>query len=190
MNDRTLQPTLAARLWPQAADGLLQQAMLVLAGSLLLAASARVQVPFWPVPMTMQTFVVLGIGAACGARLAGATLATYLAQGALGLPVFASGAGLAYMAGPTGGYLLGFLLAAILMGWLADRGACRTPGSTAACYLAGLAVIYGLGAGWLAALFGPQVALASGIAPFALAEAVKLGLAVLALPALWRLGGR
>ncbi len=92
--------SLATRLWPQAADSLLARTVLVLAGTLLLALSARVQVPFWPVPMTMQTFVVLGIGAAYGARLAGITLLTYLAQGAIGLPVFATGAGLAYMAGP------------------------------------------------------------------------------------------
>jgi biotin transport system substrate-specific component len=99
---------------------------LVLIGSLLLTLSARVQVPFFPVPMTLQVLVVLLIGVAYGPRLAGATLAAWLAQGAAGLPVFAGtpekGLGLAYMAGPTGGYLAGFLVAAILVGWLAERG--------------------------------------------------------------------
>lgn len=179
--------TLANRLWPQLAVSTLNQLLLVAAGTVALAISAKVQVPFWPVPMTMQTLVVLLIGASFGARLGGITLATYLAQGALGLPVFASGAGLAYMAGPTGGYLAGFLVAAVAVGWLADRGCGRNVLTTLAAMLLGLVAIYGLGLGWLAAFAGFEKAVAVGLVPFLPAEAAKLLLAALLLPAAWKL---
>lgn len=182
--------TLAARLWPDAASNLLAKLALVALGSLLLTLSAKVQVPFWPVPMTMQTFVVLGIGAAYGARLGGATVAAYLAQGAAGLPVFATGAGLAYLAGPTGGYLLGFLAAAMVIGAMAERGFCRSRLSTLLAFLAGTAVIFGLGATWLGLLFGWQTALASGVIPFVTSEAVKIALATLVFPLAWKLSQR
>ncbi len=187
---RFADPSLAMRVWPKAGDSQVAQVALILAGTLLLAASARLQVPFWPVPMTMQTFVVLGIAAACGARLAGATVLAYLAQGAAGLPVFAAGGGLVYLAGPTGGYLVGFLMAAILVGAMADRGHCRTAGSTLAVFLVGLVTIYAFGVGWLAVLFGGSVAIANGLLPFLLAETVKLALAVAVFPAAWRLAKR
>jgi len=180
--------TLIGRIWPHSASSTTYQAMLVIAGTLLLAISAKVQVPFWPVPMTMQTFVVLLIGAACGARLAGITLAAYLAEGSAGLPVFAKGAGLAYLAGPTGGYLFGFLVAAIVVGWLADRGFGRVVATTLAAFLIGEIIIFALGAGWLATYLGIHKAVAAGVTPFLLAEAVKIGLACALLPTAWRLG--
>ncbi len=182
--------TLASRLWPQSDTSILNKALLVIAGSLALAISAKVQVPFWPVPMTMQTLVVLLIGASFGARLGGITLAAYLAQGAAGLPVFASGAGLAYMAGPTGGYLAGFLVAAFVVGTLADRGFGRNVGTTLVAMTAGLLVIYGLGVGWLAGFTGLEKAVTLGVVPFLPAEAVKLGLAALLLPSAWKLSRR
>ncbi len=182
-----MHPTLTAALWPSSARSLLAQAVLVLAGTLLLALSARVQVPFWPVPMTMQTFVVLGIGAAYGARLAGITLLTYLAQGALGLPVFATGAGLAYLAGPTAGYLVGFFVAAVLVGYLADEGLGRTHLSAFLVFLAATVLIFLCGAAWLTLLIGPGKAFAAGVLPFLPAEAAKLLLATLFFPATWRL---
>lgn len=185
-----MQQTLAARLWPTAADSLAARLVLVVLGSLLLTLSAKVNVPFWPVPMTMQTFVVLGLGAAYGARLGGATVAAYLAQGALGLPVFATGAGLAYLAGPTGGFLLGFIVAAILVGAMAERGFCRTRLSTLAAFLAGTAVIFTLGAAWLTVLFGWQTAISAGIVPFLTSEAVKVALAVAVFPLAWKLARR
>ncbi len=178
--------TLASRLWPQSSASLLNQVLLVAGGTVALAVSAKVQVPFWPVPMTLQTLVVLLIGASYGARLGGITLATYLAQGALGLPVFATGAGLAYMAGPTGGYLAGFLVAAVLVGWLVDKGLGRTVWTALAAMVAGLAVIYGLGLGWLAGFTGLEKAVTLGLMPFLPAEAVKLALAALLLPAAWK----
>ena len=120
--------TLAGVLWPAQAgrSGLVRNGMLAVLGSLLLIASAKVQVPFWPVPMTMQTFAVLVIGMTFGPRLGAATVLLYLVQGAVGLPVFAGtpakGIGIAYMVGPTGGYLIGFVAAAYLAGRLAMRG--------------------------------------------------------------------
>lgn len=182
-----MQPSLATRLWPAATDSLLAKTVLVLAGSLLLIASAKVQVPFWPVPMTMQTFVVLGIGAAYGMRLAGATVLTYLAQGAIGLPVFSAGGGAALLVGPTGGYLLGFLVAAMLVGALADRGWCRDRISTLGAFLAGTAVIFTLGVAWLTVLFGFQTAITAGVLPFVTSEAVKIALAVAVFPLAWKL---
>jgi biotin transport system substrate-specific component len=179
--------TLTSSLWPKAQSSLLHKALLVVAGTALLTLSAKVQVPFWPVPMTLQTLVVLLIGAAYGARLGGITVATYLAQGAIGLPVFASGAGLAYVAGPTGGYLAGFLIAAVVVGWLADRGYGRTAFTTLAAFAVGEAIMYSLGVGWLASFTGIEKAISLGLAPFMLAEATKLALACLLLPAAWKL---
>ena len=95
---------------------------LVLFGTLLLALSSKVQVPFWPVPMTMQTFIVFIIGMAYGWKLAFFTLVAYLLEGALGLPVFAKGGGLLYLTGPTAGYLYGMTIAAGVIGALAELG--------------------------------------------------------------------
>src|SRR5918992_288226 len=124
-------PTLIDALWPATTAPAVRWAVLMIVGSLLMTASAKAQVPMWPVPMTMQSFVVLVIGMAYGTRLAGATMVLYLLQGAIGLPVFAGtpekGIGIVYMAGPTGGYLAGFFVSAVAMGWLAERGWDRAP---------------------------------------------------------------
>ena len=124
-----------------------------MSGTLALALSAKIQIPFWPVPLTMQTLVVLLIGMAYGWRLGGATLLLYLAEGAVGLPVFAGtpekGIGLAYMLGTTGGYLLGFALAAAACGALAERGWDRSFARVVAAMLIGNAIIYSTGVLWL-----------------------------------------
>lgn len=174
---------------------LLQKAAVVFAGSLLLWASAKVQIPFYPVPLTMQTFAVLAIGAALGWRLGLATVLLYLAEGAAGLPVFAGtpekGIGLAYIMGPTGGYLLGYLPAAALCGWLAERGWDRSVALTALAMLAGTVMIYLPGLLWLGAIVGwDKPVLAWGLTPFLLGDLLKLGLASAALPLVWRLVGR
>lgn len=180
--------TLADVLWsPAAGSTAVRAIVLAVIGSLLLTISAKIQVPFWPVPMTMQTFVVLVLGVAYGWRLAGATVLLYLAQGALGLPVFAGGGGLAYMAGPTGGYLAGFLLAAVAVGWLAERGWARSAPSTLAAMLIGTAIIFGCGIAWLATLMGLPQAISAGLVPFLLSEAVKIALATALVPSAWRL---
>lgn len=182
-----MQTTLANQALPGLRTSLLSKAVVVVLASLMLAISAKVQVPFWPVPMTMQTFVVLLLGAVLGWRMAGATVLAYLAQGAMGLPVFASGAGLAYMAGPTGGYLLGFLLGGVAVGWLAERGFGRSISTTLMAFLAGQALIFGLGVVWLAGFIGLEKAIAAGLTPFLLAEVFKTALACAVLPLAWKL---
>ncbi len=194
LKTETLKPTLMDALWPSDTKAL-RAVVLALIGSAVLWASAKIQVPFYPVPMTLQTLAVLGLGMAYGWRLAFATLLLYLAQGAFGLPVFAGtpekGIGLAYIMGPTGGYLLGFLLAATLCGWLAERGWDRNVATTALAMLLGNIVIYVPGLLWLGALVGwDKPVLAWGLTPFLLGDATKLVLAALILPGLWMLLGR
>ena len=187
MNDNR-RPTLAATLWPQqAASRIARFAALAIGGALALAVSAKTQVPFYPVPMTLQTLVVLAIGAAFGARLAAATVALYLAEGLLGLQVFAgASAGPAYMAGPTGGYLLGFLVAATLVGWLAERGWDRSLGWLLAAVALGDLVILVCGFAWLAAMIGPEKAWLGGVVPFLPGDVVKTLLASALVAAAWR----
>ena len=186
MSVPSMNPSLADRLWP-ATEGqaVLRTAVLAVFGSLLLWASAKVQVPFYPVPMTLQTAVVLLIGVAYGPRLAAGTLLLYLAEGAVGLPVFAGtperGIGLAYMVGPTGGYLAGFLAAAVISGWTAERS--RHWLTTALGLLAAIVAIHLLGAAWLATLVGPAKAVSLGVLPFLLGDAVKLALVTAAAEA-------
>ena len=153
---------------------------LVLGLSLVLAVSARVSVPFWPVPMTLQTLAVLTIAGLGGPRVATAAMLAYLAEGAIGLPVFAAtperGLGLAYLAGPTGGYLLGMLAAAPLVGVLARRTAGR-PVALLGAMTMGSVVVYAAGAAWLASYIGAARAVALGVAPFLAGDAVKTALA-------------
>ena len=100
----------------------LKNIILVFFGTILLAISSKVQVPFWPVPMTMQTFMVFLIGATYGVRLSFLTLVAYLFEGAIGLPVFATGGGIVYLTGPTAGYLYGMTIAAVVISYFADKG--------------------------------------------------------------------
>ena len=173
----TLQTAPAAM--PSAAERILRGFALALGGSLLLAVSAKVQVPFYPVPLTLQTLVVLLIGAALGARLAAASVALYLIEGLAGLPVFAGAvAGPLYMAGPTGGFLVGFLPAAALIGFAADRRWDRSWIRLLASLSLGHAVVFVFGFFWLAQFVGAEKAFAAGVAPFALATVLKTLLAV------------
>ena len=172
--------------WPE--GGLLRDALVVLAGSALLTAAAWVRVPMWPVPMTMQTLAVLLIGATCGPRLGAATVAAYLAEAALGLPVLAGGTPLV-LGGPTFGYLLGFLLAAIAVGWAARRGWTRRGWPTLlGALLVGQALITLPGLAWLHAawLHDLRATLAAGLLPFLLGDALKLLLAAASLRLLHR----
>lgn len=170
---------------------LLRDAGLALAGSVLLTVSAKTQIPFYPVPMTMQTFVIMVLGMALGPRLGAATVMLYLAQGALGLPVFAGtpekGLGLAYMAGPTGGYLVGFVAGAWLCGALAERGWDRSWVKTIAAAGLGHAAVFVFGFAWLAVLVGAEKAFTFGVAPFWAATLLKTALAVAVLPPAWAL---
>ena len=188
---QTLYPTLISTIWPaETAQRAIRLTLLALLGTALLAISAKVQVPFYPVPMTMQTLVVLAIGMAYGWRLGGATLLLYMAEGAAGLPVFAGtpekGIGLAYMMGPTGGYLIGFVLAAVACGWLAERGWDRNVIKTALAMLIGNALIYLPGLLWLGGLLGwDKPILEWGLTPFILGDLTKLAMAAAVLPLAW-----
>lgn len=187
-------PVLADALPGRRAD-LVRNAGLAIVGSLALWMSAKVQVPFYPVPITMQTLVVLGLGMALGWRLAAATLGLYLLEGLAGLPVFAGtpekGIGLAYMMGPTGGYLAGYLVAAALVGWLAERGWGRNVFSTVGAMLIGNATLYALGLVWLGMLMGwDKPVLEWGLYPFIVGDLFKIGLAAVLLPGAWHLAGK
>jgi biotin transport system substrate-specific component len=191
MNPLMTSPTLATTLLPSSRSSLVQSAIIAVIGSLALWASAKIQVPLWPVPISMQTFVVLCLGAALGSRLGTATVLLYLAEGAAGLPVFAGtpekGIGLAYMAGPTGGYLAGFVAAAFVIGWLAERGFDRSVWKLAAAMTLGHVLILGLGFAWLSQFVGVNKAWALGVAPFYGATVIKTALGAVVLPAVWGL---
>lgn len=183
---RTL--TLADAALPRV--GFLRDALLVVGASLLTAAAARVALPLpWsPVPLTGQTFAVLLGGAVLGARRGALAQALYLAQGALGLPVFAAGLGGAQVfAGPTGGFLLAFPLAAAVVGLCAERGWDRRFGTTLAAMLLGSAVILLSGTALLARFVPAERLLAAGALSFVPGDVVKAVAAALALPAAWRL---
>jgi biotin transport system substrate-specific component len=164
-------------------------ASLVIGASLVVALSAQlaIRLPFSPVPITGQTLAVLLVGALLGSRRGAMSMLAYLAQGIAGLPVFAQGAsGIAYLAGPTGGYLIGFVAAAYITGWLAERGWDRHVGTTALAMLAGNLAIYAVGLSWLSLYIGRQ-AIALGLLPYAAGDVLKLALAALSLPAGWKL---
>ena len=183
----TLAPSLSTRYFPRAAPWL-RDLLLVLLGDLSVSIMAHIKVPlpFTPVPLTGQTFAVLLVGASLGARRGAAAMTLYTLMGALGLPVFAGGAsGLAYLAGPTLGYLAGFIAAAYLIGRLAEHGLERSLRTSLLPFLLGTLVIYLFGAGWLALSYGMEKALALGVLPFLAGDALKLLLAALALPAAW-----
>ena len=186
---RTL--TLADVAWPRA--GALENIVLVVAASLLTAAAAQVAIPLpWsPVPITGQSFAVLLVGATLGARRAFAAQIVYLLEGAAGLPFFAGGSGgAAILAGPTGGYLLAFPLAAALTGALAARGWDRRFATTVAAMLLGSAVVFAGGLAWLSRFVPADGLLAAGLLPFVPGDLFKAALAAIALPATWRFTGR
>lgn len=170
-------------------SALAYNATLILGGGLFvaLAAQAAIRLPFSPVPITAQTLAVLLVGALLGSRRGALSMLTYLGQGLIGLPVFAAGAsGPAYALGPTGGYLVGFVAAAYLTGWLAERGWDRGIGTALLAMLIGNVAIYALGLSWLSIYVGTQ-ALALGLLPYLAGDALKLALAAAALPAGWKL---
>jgi len=180
-------------------DSFLKKALLVLGGSALIAIAAQISVPFFPVPMTLQTLAILAIGLSFGARLGVATVLAYLAEGAAGLPVFANGgAGLAYMGGPTAGFLLGFVAMVWIAGMAAQRGFVTMLGAAllaaAVVYLpglawpAGVAGLVGVEAGWAGWSF--DKIWAAFAANFVLGDAVKAVIAAVAVSGSWSVFGR
>jgi biotin transport system substrate-specific component len=187
MNDNR-RPTLVGVLWPERAAWRARLAALAVLGTLALVLSSKIEVPFEPVPMTLQTLAVMLLGAAYGARLAGATVALYLLEGLIGLPVFAGvSAGPLVFAGPTGGYLIGFLAAAVAIGFLAERGWDRSTLRLLAAMTIGHALIFLFGFAWLAAQVGMANAWAWGVAPFLAETLVKTLLAWALVAAFWRI---
>jgi len=171
---------------------LVKQIALVLVGVMLLILSAKIKIPMIPVPMTMGTFAVLSIGAVYGPRLGLMTIIGYMIVGALGFDVFASSSsekfGVSYMVGSTGGYLVGYVLAILVLGWTARQGWDRSILKMAAAMVLGNVIIYVPGLLWLATLYGwDQPILTWGLTPFLVGDLVKLGLAALLLPGAWRL---
>ena len=189
--------TLSQVLWPaKDADAArwMRAAILVSLGVVAMAIAAKVRIPMWPVPITMQTLVVLTVGAAYGAGLGMVTMLAYLAVGALGFDIFTSSSaennGLAYMMGGSGGYLVGFVLAAGVLGWLARKGWDRSIPMMALAMLIGSALIYIPGLMWLNMqpyAQGWSWTIANGLTPFLIGDALKLALAALVMPALWTL---
>ncbi len=196
--------TLAAALWaPARVSPLLRGAVLALAGSLFVALCAQITVPMWPVPITGQTFAVLSVGLVCGWRVGGAALLLYLIEGGVGLPFFAGGkGGWSAVAGASGGYIWGFVLAATLVGYLAERGWDRSVWRTAAALFLGNVVLYVPGLIWLALFYaGPGqdyiaaagastpwgASINAGLLPFLLGDLLKLLLAATLVPAIWSL---
>lgn len=188
---------LAQLFGPQdGAARLAKQAVLVVLGIAVLAMAAKIKLPIWPspVPVTMGTFAVLTIGAAYGARLGLVTILGYMLIGALGYDVFAGSsaeaAGLSYMTGGTGGYLVGYVVATLTLGVLAERGWDRSVVGMAVAMLIGNAMIYVPGLLWLGQLYGwDQPILAWGLTPFLIGDTLKLLLAAVLLPLVWKLVG-
>lgn len=185
-------PVLSEALWPtDRSNKLLRQLVLVALGIGLLTLAAKIRVPMWPVPITMQTFAVLAIGAVYGMRLGVVTLLAYIAIGALGVAVFAGdSAGPAYLVGPTAGYLVGFVVAAGVVGALARRGWDRGFASMVGALLIGNAIIYAFGMPWMFYLFleskGAAWVWQWGMTNFLVGDLAKLALAALLIPIAWR----
>ncbi len=209
MADTASRHVLTEAVWPAEGAGLwTRRGILMVVGVIALALAAKVSVPLWPspVPITLGTFAVLTIGAAYGPRLGFATIFAYLAVGASGFDVFAGSSGetngIAYMLGGTGGYLVGYLLAALALGFAARRGWDRRIAGMAAAMLVGSALVYLPGLAWLhhlvvgglfdQAKFGSpwEQSVAWGLTPYLIGDVLKVALAALIVPGLWKLVGR
>jgi len=180
--------TLIGTLWPDRTSRALRWITLMIIGSAFLALCAQITIPLYPVPFTMQTFGVLLIGMVFGPRLGAATVAAYLVEGAVGLPVYAGlSSGLPVLFGLTGGYLFGFAIAAWLVGMLAERGWDRNVFTTAVAMLLGNIVLYVPGLIWLAKFIGAEAAITGGLLPFVLGDLLKIALAAVVLPSAWHM---
>jgi biotin transport system substrate-specific component len=191
---------LAPTLLPFAGNRTVQEIVLVLAGTALIAIAAKIKVPFYPVPMTLQTLAIGLIAATYGLRLGTLTVIAYLSEGLLGLPIFTNTppavAGPLYFLGPTGGFLIGFAVLAMVVGWAADRGFDRSAIRLFAAILVGEILMFALGFIWLAWFaqlssggsgFGVAIALAAGVTPFIWGDLLKSALTAFLVPAAWSL---
>ena len=169
----------------------------VVIGTIILTIAAKISVPVWPVPVTLQSFAVAGLAAAFGWRIGVATVALYIAEGMSGLPVFASGGGPAYILGPTGGFILGWLPMAYIIGLAADRGASGKPLPLFGAMLLGDAVSFALGFLWLLGLGAGAAwldqsnlvasAFSKAVQPFVVWDILKMAFAALTVAGVWTL---
>jgi len=195
MTNITHNSVLAEAIFPQTGQAMrVKQIILIIAGIAALAVAAKIKIPMFPVPMTMGTFAVLSIGAAYGMRLGLATIIGYMLIGVFGFDVFAGSSaetfGMTYMMGGTGGYLVGYVLAILALGYAARQGWDRSIGKMALAMVLGNVLIYVPGLVWLAMLYGTDAPIFTwGLTPFLLGDLVKLALAALLLPAVWGLVG-
>ncbi|TIL90071.1 MAG: biotin transporter BioY [Mesorhizobium sp.] len=184
-------PLVSLALPEKGAARLATQLLLAIVGTLLLTLSAKTRVLLGPVDISMQTLAVFLISAAFGMRLGVATLLLYMAEGAMGLPVFQGtpekGIGIAYMLGSTGGYLFGFVVMAAIVGWAADRGWDRHPVKLFNAILVAEIVMMAMGFAWLALLIGPEKSWQFGVVPFIVGDLIKVALAASLVPAVWSL---
>jgi biotin transport system substrate-specific component len=192
-------PTLADRIFSRS---LVTDIILIAAGTALTSILAQIAIPLWPVPMTGQTFAVLFVGATLGVVRASLSMVLYLAVGLLGLPVFAPQSdgshvtGLAALLGPTGGYLIGFIIAAAFVGWLAQREWDRKWLRTLLAFVSGTVLIYAVGLPWLFVSLtnlhvsnALQATLIGGLYPFLIGDALKAIFAAVLLPVVWHFAG-
>ena len=191
--EATLRMPLIEFIWPE--KSLTRNCLLVMGTSLLLALSAQIAIPlpFSPVPVTLQTLVVLLAGAVLGSRLGTLSVLVYIVEGAVGLPFFAKGgAGLAYLRGVTGGYLIGFVVAAFMVGLLVEGGLGRKFSTAILAMFVGNILLYCFGLPWLKSVLNISMskAFAFGLYPFILGDLYKIGLASALLPQLWRFFGK
>lgn len=187
----TMRPLVSLALPEKGTARLITQIFLAVLGTLVLTISAKTKVVLGPVDISLQTLAVMLIAAAFGLRLGLATLLLYMAEGAMGFPVFQStpekGIGIAYMVGTTGGYLAGFVVMAAIVGWAADRGWDRNPLRLAGAMLAAEIVMMAMGFAWLATIIGADKAWQFGVIPFVAGDLIKVALAASLVPAVWSL---
>jgi biotin transport system substrate-specific component len=187
----TMRPLVSLALPEKGAARLATQLLLAIAGTLLLTLSAKTKVVLGPVDISLQTLAVFLIAAAFGLRLGVATLLLYMAEGAMGFPVFQGtpekGIGVAYMLGSTGGYLAGFVVMAAIVGWAADRGWDRRPVKLFNVILVSEIIMMAMGFAWLALLIGPEKSWQFGVVPFIVGDLIKVALAASLVPAVWSL---
>ena len=172
----------------------------VLLGTVLITLAAKINVPTWPVPVTLQSFAVAALAAAFGWRIGVATVVAYLLEGAAGLPVFATGGGMAYLVGPTGGFLLGFIPMAYIIGCAADLGASGRVGMLLLAMLIGDAVLFALGFLWLLTLGSAAAwidqtnivgsAFAKAVQPFLIWDGLKMLFGALTVTGIFTLAKR
>jgi biotin transport system substrate-specific component len=184
----TLAPTLYTRALPRTSNWI-RDLSLILLGSLFVALFAQIEIPMLPVPITGQTFAVLLVGALLGSKRGAAAMIAYIVEGAAGLPFFAGGAsGMAILTGATAGYLVGFIVAAYVIGLLAERGLERSVRTSIIPFLVGTLIIYLFGVTWLSIVLGSlSKGIEFGLIPFLIGDLIKLAAAALLLPGAWQL---